>query len=286
MGNITRRQLLLGGGGAVAASAALFGGSVVAGRASLENRIKELEWDRRDAKAINALYSFVNPHYTEEFTPEQAFSHLKDSLVIVHAGKNEAGEPILSTGVLIGDYVLCTHHGIESLLKHGKEFSDVEKNEMVIHGKILYGFRFVDIDKDNDLALLNLLNISSNEYFAPATIAGTSGELKIGRDIRVLGYIPPDQTVFNQVGKIKSVGDFKVLSTGVKYPNKFITDAYAKGGFSGGVLADPNGSFLGIVQFKKEPEEYAGGVGWGIINPFLLKAAAKESERLLKYKRT
>lgn len=279
--DLTRRQLF-GAAGAAVASVALAGtGGFVGGRTSLDERIRNLEGYRRDAEAINALYSFANPHYTEEFNPDEAFRHLTQSIALVKAGKNGSGQEIMSTGVLIGDYVLCTHHGIEAIVKPGKEIADTEKGEVIIHDNNLYGFRFVDVDKDNDLALLH---VSSDGYFSPVKVTGTSDKLKVGREIRVLGT-RPDRTIYNQIGKITFVGDLEDKAKGKYHRNKFVTDAYAKEGFSGGILADPNGSFLGMIQYKKEPEEHAVGVGWNIISPFLMKVAAKESERILQYKR-
>ena len=186
--------------------------------------------------------------------------------------------------MLIGDYVLCTRHGIEAILQTGKEGSDVEKGEMTIHlhSNNTYGFRFVDFDEDNDLALLN---IYGDGYFAPVKVTGTSDELKVGREIRVLGT-KEDHTIYNQVGEVTAINHpVEIKAKGRTYRNKFVADAYAKEGFSGGVLADPNGSFLGLVQAKTEPEEHTVGVGWNVIGPFLMRAVAKESKKVLQYKR-
>ena len=278
---LTRRQLFSAAGAATASVALAGAGGFVSGRASLDEKIRDLEGDKRFAEGVNALYSFANPLYTEEFNQDEAFRHLTQSIALVQAGKNEAGQDIMSTGVLIGDYVLCTHHGIEAIIKPGKEFSDVDKDELVRRGDDTYGFRFVDVDPGNDLALLH---ISSHGYFSPAKITRTSDELRVRREIRVLGT-RPDRTIYNQIGKITHVGAIKDPITGKTYTNKFVTDAYAKEGLSGSALADPNGSLLGVVQRKTLPEERAIGVGWDIIRPFLLKAAAKESQRILQYKR-
>lgn len=209
--------------------------------------------------------------------PDEAFRHLRESIVAIEGEKGFMG-----TGALIGDYVLCTHHEIAPMLKEKKEESDTEKGEVVSHRDNRYGFRFVHHDEEADLALLY---VRSDGFFMPPKISGISHVLAPDRDIRVLGF-QNDRTVYNQKGRITAIDHLtQDVNTKREYKNRFLTDTYAEHGMSGGFLADPSGSFLGVITAKSLPKEHAIGVGMEIVTPFLLNAAAKEAQNVLKYKR-
>ncbi|MBI2667319.1 trypsin-like peptidase domain-containing protein [Candidatus Woesearchaeota archaeon] len=240
----------------------------------LSKKIETLEYQRKFAESLNVLYSFLNPLYTKKVSLEEATKHLKDSLVSVHANKDG------SNGVLCGNYVVCTYHGLEKIIKPRKELGDLEKLEVIKHTNKLYEFRFVDFDRNNDLALLY---INSNGSFCPLKITGISNELEVGRNVIVLA-IRPNRRIDKRVGKITHVGvDAEDPITKRIYYNTFITDAYCTAGFSGGIVADLNtSSFLGLIHHRPLDKKYAMGIGIDVITPFLLKASAKEIKRVSK----
>lgn len=277
--DLSRRRFGLSvAGSAVAGFLAGFGGGELEARSSLDKKIRDLESDKIFDRGLVALHSFTNPAYVENLKPDDALNYLKGNIAVVKAGD------FVSSGILIGPYVLCTHHGIKDIALTGKELGDVSKNEVVLIGENPFAFRFVASDEANDLALLSILG----DYHIPPRIPNTSGELKIGKDVIVLGTTYPNPISYDIKGKITHVTPVKDVATGRIEQNKFVasTDPKEKREFGiDAVLADPNGSFLGFVQWNASPNSVV-GVGMDAIVPFLYRAAAKESQSVLPYRKS
>ena len=250
-------------------------GGAVAGREPLIERVKSLESSLEEAEGLGILNLFTDPNYTENIPSDRAFERLEKSIAVVRVG-NE-----WSTGVLIGNYVLCTHHGIESILK-GKDgssdiLSDPIKDEVVMNRGETYFFRIAAYSNEDDLALLKTYH---RNYMWPAFVSGGNVNLKAGREIRVMAS-RPDFKRYLQIGRIAQVNaTLNDRERKISYQNRWVADTYAKEGMSGGILTEPSGSFLGLVQGRLTETGHAYGVGWNIIHPFLMKAATLESKRL------
>lgn len=266
LGRVKDGALALGGFtlGAIPSSNSLF---------PLESRLRDMEYDKKFAEGLAALYSFANGYYTEDVTDEDGTRYLTESLALVVTKQGK------STGMLIGPYVLCTRHGIAEIVDENREISDFNKGEYVDHGRYEYPFDVIAHDKEYDLALLK---INPREgFFSPANHPDSSYKLEVGRKIEVIGYTRGG-VAYRQLGEITGVDrEVKIKDTGAVRKNMFITNAYIRGGMSGGVLTDQNGTVLGIAQIGTIPEDYAAGVGWDRLHPFLQKAIAQEAKKIL-----
>ena len=282
--------------------AGLITGLVISDQTSVFRKNEGLEFSLKVDQDFRTLVTF--PYRTEALDQSEVFDRLKKSIVIVQDGLDYELKARLSTGVLIGNYVLCTfqgigntansHQTIDDIINARREYySNVQNHELVRHGfdsgfRDAYQFRIVYFDRENDLALLHLPALPDKSKASPAKTKGTPEALYPGREILALG-VDSLARIYDRFGKITGVSkSIRITDKKVEEIFRVYADIYVGGGLPGGIIADPNGSFLGIGQAFQpvrvaEDGEYLIGAGWDILRKFLEKAAMTDDKRLEPY---
>lgn len=192
---------------------------------SNNNNVSPIKISNKDTKDNSSL-SQIMDSVVEINTQTQYYGRFRESYSTEGAG----------SGVIVnGDgYILTNYHVIE----------DTSKILVRLTNGNEYDATIVDVDKENDLALLK---ISPTETLTSATL-GNSDNLEVGQYVLAIGN--PLGTLGGSVTEgIISAKD-REITVGDTTMKLLQTTAAINSGNSGGGLFDSDGSLIGIVNAK------------------------------------
>lgn len=165
-------------------------------------------------------------------------------------GTHSTASSASGSGVLLpgSNYVVTNWHVVQDATNIDIQFPST--------GKTYAGAKTVIADRNNDLAILELVPSPTDKVSLPTTEFGIRGDLvDVGEEVFVLGY-----PLVSAMGDNIKVTDGIVSSnTGYKNdPATYQISAPIQPGNSGGPLFDRSGNMIGIVNAKLRGAENAG----------------------------
>ncbi|MFT4304388.1 MAG: S1 family peptidase [Candidatus Woesearchaeota archaeon] len=234
----------------------------------------------QEAYSIAALNAFVNAsNEARNLSSSQSLEQISDNLVEVIVENDK--EKSVGSGLMIttDGYVITAHHVVENMIANGAKAKIRAQNGLmysVPKNTIWY-------NQDTDIAIIKATKVCP--YSKPIKVkVDQSCNLNKGKEVRILGF--RDGQKYNTMGVITNPSHIWRQPNGNSIHDLFQTDARAKEGQSGGIIANGNGEIIGIVVYTtRKKEEEIGLVGGARISnalTYINQIAAIKSAKMFR----